>query len=86
MRDGMIAQLGARSRHNTYDRLREITAPTLVLAGQFDGQAPLAAQKAMKNQISMAEMKILNGSHGFINESDTVFAEIAQFCTLHNEL
>ena len=85
MRDGMMAQLGARSRHNAYDRLGEITAPTLVLAGQFDGQAPMASQKALKNQIPMAEIKILNGSHGFIYEGDAVFAEIAKFCSLHGE-
>lgn len=42
---GLKTQPGARAKHDTYDRLHNIQAPTLVLAGKRDGQSPAAFQK-----------------------------------------
>ena len=39
---GMALQLDARSRHDVVDRLGDITCPTLVAGGRYDGIAPPA--------------------------------------------
>jgi 3-oxoadipate enol-lactonase len=49
--DGQHKQLEARSHHDTYDRLDRIAAPTLVISGSHDGQAPKAAGQAMAARI-----------------------------------
>ena len=55
---GARRQLEARAAHNTYDRLSQITCPTLVMAGTHDGQAPMAAQKAMAQAITNCSLKL----------------------------
>lgn len=74
-REGLTAQLQARARHDSYDRLHLIKAPTLVLAASMDGQAPVPAQRRMAERIDTATFKILDGSHSFIIESDAVYRE-----------
>lgn len=76
---GAHRQLAARAGHNTYDRLNRITAPTLVLSGTHDGQAPMPAQKAMAEAISNGQFEIMQGSHGMLWESNAVFDRISQY-------
>jgi len=76
---GARRQLAARAGHNTYDRLNCITAPTLVLSGTHDGQAPMPAQKAMAEAIPNCQFEIMPGSHGMLWESNAVFDRISQF-------
>ena len=76
---GAKRQLQARAQHDTYDRLHQITAPTLVIGGKNDGLAPLAAQQAMAAQIPEAWFEIVDGSHSMLWESDVVFQHITQF-------
>ena len=42
---GEQGQIEARSHHDVYDRLPQITCPTLVAAGRYDGIAPLEQQR-----------------------------------------
>lgn len=83
-REAFSAQLHARSTHDAYSRLSRITAPTLVLAGQNDGQAPLPAQDRMVEQIQDCEFVTIAGSHNFIHESDDAYMEITRFCLQHS--
>lgn len=76
---GARRQLEARAGHNTYSRLNKITAPTLVLSGTFDGQAPMPAQKAMAEAIPHCQFEVMEGSHGMLWESNAVFERITQF-------
>ncbi|CUI99988.1 alpha/beta fold hydrolase [Cognatishimia activa] len=78
-REGLHAQLGARSQHDCYERLDQISAPTLVLAGESDGQAPLDAQMRMAEQIPSASYMTLPGPHDFLFEDDTAYGVIADF-------
>jgi 3-oxoadipate enol-lactonase len=78
-RDGQIAQLEARSHHDTYDRLGQITAPTLVLAGTIDGQAPMAAGKALAERIADCTFQTVEGTHQMLQENPAVYGHIAQF-------
>lgn len=77
--EGKTRLLAARAAHDTYERLDRITAPTLVLAGERDGQAPLAAQRAMCERISGATFETVDGSHGMLWETDEVWDRIARF-------
>ena len=76
---GARRQLEARAVHNTYDRLNRITCPTLVMAGTYDGQAPMAAQKAMSQAITNCQFEVVEGSHGMLWESEVVFERLIQF-------
>lgn len=76
---GAARQLAARAEHNTFDRLMKISQPTLVLGGDRDGQAPLAAQHAMAKRIPDCQFETLEGSHGMLWENSATFAKIADF-------
>ena len=76
---GARRQLEARALHNTYDRLDQIACPTLVMAGTYDGQAPMAAQKAMAQAISDCQFEVVEGSHGMLWESEVVFSRLIRF-------
>lgn len=57
--------LAARARHDVFDRLGKISAPTLVMSGTHDNQAPLSCGKAMAKCIPNAEFLGFEGGHGF---------------------
>lgn len=77
--EGFARQVMARSQHNTYDRLPQIKAPTLVCAGKYDGQAPLAAVKNLQARIHTASLKVFEGGHGFLGQDPSAYREITQF-------
>lgn len=77
-REGLKSQLMARASHDTYNRLHHIEAPTLILAGDRDGQAPVGVQKKIALRISNSIFKVIAGSHYMIAESDQVFRQIKQ--------
>ncbi len=79
--DALKAQLLARSTHDAYVRLDRISTPTLVLAGIYDGQAPLAAQHRMAERIPNCSLVEVAGSHNFIHESTDAYQHIADFCS-----
>ena len=83
-RQALQAQLLARSTHDTYARLNSITAPTLVLAGLHDGQAPLPTQENMVRQIRNCTFETIAGSHNFIAESRDGYRHIADFCSRYS--
>lgn len=78
-RDGELAQLEARSHHDTYDRLDQIKAATLVLAGSHDGQAPKAAGEALSARIPDCRFEVHEGSHAMIQENPNVCRAIITF-------
>jgi len=54
VQEAFAAQLLARSTHDACSRLTRITAPTLVLAGQSDGQAPCPLSTRWQNKLQTA--------------------------------
>lgn len=76
---GLRAQLAARAQHDCFDRLGQITAPTLVLGGTYDGQAPLRAQERMSHQIPDAVFVSVPGTHNFIAETEAGYQEMLAF-------
>ncbi|MEX2230480.1 MAG: alpha/beta fold hydrolase [Dehalococcoidia bacterium] len=76
---GSRLQLEARAGHNTHDRLAQISAPTLIAAGEFDGQAPPENQRALLGRIPGARLEYFHGGHGFIREDSAAYPRIARF-------
>lgn len=76
---GLKEQLAARAQHDCYDRLNRIAAPTLVLAGAQDGQAPQDAQKNLAHAIPNATFKNTSGAHDFLFEDNQGYREICDF-------
>lgn len=76
---GARRQLEARRGHDTYDRLAQITAPTLVAAGRFDGIAPVANSQALVERIADARLQVFEGGHLFLLQDRTAWAAIIDF-------
>jgi 3-oxoadipate enol-lactonase len=56
--------------HDTYDRLADIKAPTLVIAGSEDRLIPFENSKLLASRIPDAELAIIeNAGHGFFTDS-----------------
>lgn len=66
---GYQHQLEAANAHDVYDRLPDITAPTLVIHGEDDLLIPAANAAIIAERIPGAELIILEGlGHGFYSE------------------
>jgi 3-oxoadipate enol-lactonase len=78
---GYRAQLEARSHHDTFDRLVNITAPTLVAGGRYDGIAPVSNSEAIASQIPNAELRMYEGGHLFLLQDRTAWTDILAFVT-----
>jgi 3-oxoadipate enol-lactonase len=76
---GAALQLEARSHHDTWDRLGQITCPTLICAGRYDGIAPPQNNERMASQIPGAELDFFEGGHGFLWQDRRAFERILGF-------
>lgn len=63
---GYARLLQARKMHDVWDRVHQITSPSLVMAGEFDLQAPVEAQRRLAERLPCAEFSIQEGGHGFL--------------------
>jgi 3-oxoadipate enol-lactonase len=77
--EGYRRQLEARSHHDTYDRLAQVTAPTLVAAGRYDGIAPVSNSEAIAAQIPKSELRVYEGGHLFLLQDRTAWQEIVEY-------
>ena len=67
---GYANQAQAVMGHDTYDRLPQIKAPTMVMAGSVDKLGPVENARIMSSRIPNAELVILeNMGHGFSVEA-----------------
>ena len=63
---GMINQMAAIQGHDTYERLPDISVPTLVITGKEDGLVPPENSAILAQRIPNADLTILsNASHLF---------------------
>lgn len=61
---GYNNQVKAVLKHDTFGRLPQIKAPTLVFGGRYDGSCPPDITRAMANQIPGARYELLESGHG----------------------
>ncbi len=76
---GLLLQLEARRRHDTWDRLPSILCPTLIAAGRYDGIAPLTNSEALSRRIPDADLRVFDGGHAFLLQDRAALPAIAQF-------
>lgn len=75
---GAHRQLEARAAHDTWERLDQITAPTLVAGGRYDGIALPQTLERMAARIPGARLEFFEGGHLFmIQDRAAVKAMIA---------
>ncbi|MBW8816142.1 MAG: alpha/beta fold hydrolase [Caulobacterales bacterium] len=72
-------QLGARARHDTWDRLLQIGCPVLIAAGRYDGIALPATQERMAARIPGAALRWFEGGHLFMLQDRTAYPAIVDF-------
>ncbi|MBM4446472.1 MAG: alpha/beta hydrolase [Chloroflexi bacterium] len=67
---GYACQAQAIIGHDTYERLPQIEAPTLVIAGDADRLIPVENSRVLASRIPNAELVILeNAGHGFFGDA-----------------
>ena len=76
---GARRQLEARRHHDTWDRLDQITVPTLVASGNRDGIAPLANSEALAARIPDARLQVFDGGHLFLVQDRSAWPAIVDF-------
>ena len=59
--DGLRAAIECLPSHNLLDRLAEIKAPTLVIAGELDAETPVAYSRILVDGLPDAELVVLDG-------------------------
>ena len=79
--EGKRQQLDARRYHDAYDRLDQITNSTLVMAGRYDGTAPLANCEAMAQKIPNCELRVYEGGHAFLIQDRRAMTDLREFLT-----
>jgi 3-oxoadipate enol-lactonase len=81
-RRGEREQLLARGAHDVMDRLPNITCPTLVAAGRYDGIAPLANSETIASRVPDSELRVYEGGHIFFIQDLRATTEILNFLDL----
>jgi 3-oxoadipate enol-lactonase len=70
---GFVCQAQAVAAHNTYDRLSQIKAPTLVIVGDADRIIPAGNSAILASSIPNAELVILkNAGHDFFVDAEAI--------------
>jgi len=76
---GARRQLEARAGHDTWDRLPEISRPTFVVGGRYDGQAPPENLERLAARIPDARLRFFDGGHLFLLQDRDAYPAIADF-------
>lgn len=84
-RASYMRQVLASARHDTYDRLGEITCPVLILHGADDVMIPVGNAALLKEGIPNAELHVLDGfGHGYnLEGQDAADKLIVEFVRRH---
>ncbi|MES2897133.1 MAG: alpha/beta hydrolase [Pseudomonadota bacterium] len=78
-RQGAHRQLEARKDHDTWERLGDIKAPTLIAAGRYDGVALPETQEKMAARIPHATLRFFEGGHLFMLQDRAAAPAMVEF-------
>ena len=78
---GEELQLEARRHHDVASRLGKIACPTLVMAGRFDGIAPVPNSEQIALRIAGSDLRTYEGGHLFVAQDPAAMVDIADFVT-----
>jgi 3-oxoadipate enol-lactonase len=76
---GAHRQLVARNTHDVWDALPGVAAPTLVIGGRHDGQAPPENSERLASRIPGARLVFCDGGHAFLLQDPTAWPTIVAF-------
>lgn len=76
---GLLRQVEARRHHDTWDRLEQIAADTLVVCGEFDGVAPPDNSRRLAQRIPGAELASFDGGHHYMWQDRSAWPHIIDF-------
>jgi len=77
--EGAALQLEARSRHDSWARLGQISCPTFVCGGLYDGIAPPANSENLASAIADAKLQLFEGGHLFLLQDRSSWPAIVEF-------
>ena len=80
-RSGYPRLLKARATHNCWTQLPKIKSPTLIFAGRYDQQAPLACSQNMERAIAFATLEVVDSCHSLCFTSPQPVASIVKHWT-----
>jgi len=76
---GMVRQMQAIQNHDSYERLPQVSVPTLVVTGKEDGLVPPENSVTLAQRIPNADLVLLsNASHMFHMELPDATAEVVK--------
>jgi 3-oxoadipate enol-lactonase len=78
---GAELQLDARRRHDTWSRLGQISVPTFVCGGRYDGIAPPDNAERLASAIPDARLRFFEGGHLFLVQDPNAWPAITAFLT-----
>lgn len=76
---GYAGQVSAVLKHDTFDRLPQITCPTFILGGLYDGSNPPVEIRRMAAQIPGARCEFAESGHGGWYFDRSVWEKIIEF-------
>lgn len=76
---GLTRQLAARDGHDVVDALPTIGPDTLVVAGRYDGLAPLANSELLCDRMPNAQLAVFDGGHLVQFQDRAVWPTIIDF-------
>lgn len=78
---GARRQLEARAGHDVWEQLHRLDAPTLVLGGRYDGQAPPDNSERLAARIPDARLVLCEGGHVFLLQDPSAWPTVIEFFT-----
>jgi pimeloyl-ACP methyl ester carboxylesterase len=76
---GLTRQLAARDGHDVVDALSTILHDTLVVAGRYDGLAPLANSEFIAAHMPHARLEVFDGGHLVMFQDRRVWPTVTDF-------
>jgi 3-oxoadipate enol-lactonase len=78
---GLARQLAARDQHDVVDQLGSIEHETLICAGRYDDQAPVANSEFLVDRMPNARLEVFDGGHLVMFQDRTVWSTVIEFLT-----
>lgn len=76
---GARRQLEARAEHDTWDELPAVAAPTLLIGGRYDRQAPPENMRRMADRIPDSTLRFFDGGHMFLLQDPSAWEAVVEF-------
>lgn len=76
---GLMRQLAARDGHDVVAALPSITHETLVVAGRYDGLAPIANSELLRDRMPNARLAVFEGGHVVMFQDQNLWPTIIDF-------